>query len=164
MPSHIFTRVGYWKDSVESNRQSARVDRDRTSQSPHAYDYMVYAQLQLGQDKAASETVAHSVSVSNKVDNFAAAYAYGAMPARLLLERGLWAEVAKLPLVPAADAYPWKKHPQAEALNAFRARHWRGHERRRRRGRGRGRPTSDAPRRREGNEDQLLGRPDRHPG
>jgi len=119
MPSHIFTRVGYWKDSVESNRQSARVDRDRSAQSPHAYDYMVYAQLQLGQDKAASETLAHAVGVASKADNFAAAYAYGAMPARLLLERGLWAEAAKLPLVPAADAYPWKKYPQAEALNAF---------------------------------------------
>jgi hypothetical protein len=119
MPSHIFTRVGYWKDSVESNRQSARVDRDRTAQSPHAYDYMVYAQLQLGQDKAASEVAAHAAGVASKVDNFAAAYAYGAMPARLLLERGLWAEAAKLPLVPAADAYPWKKYPQAEALNAF---------------------------------------------
>jgi hypothetical protein len=119
MPSHIFTRVGYWKDSVESNRVSARVDGDRSGQSPHAYDYMVYAQLQLGQDKAAREVTTHAAGVANKVDNFAAAYAYGAMPARLLLERGAWAEAAKLPLVPAAEAYPWKKHPQAEALNAF---------------------------------------------
>lgn len=119
MPSHIFTRVGFWKDSVESNRQSARVDGDRTANSPHAYDYMVYAQLQLGQDKAASDVLAHAVGVANKVDNLAGAYAYAAMPARLALERGLWAEAAKLPLVPAAEAYPWKKYPQAEALNAF---------------------------------------------
>jgi hypothetical protein len=119
MPSHIFTRVGFWKDSVESNRQSARVDGDRTANSPHAYDYMVYAQLQLGQDKAASEVLAHAAGVANKVDNLAGAYAYAAMPARLALERGLWAEAAKLPLVPAAEAYPWKKYPQAEALNAF---------------------------------------------
>jgi hypothetical protein len=119
MPSHIFSRVGYWKDSVESNRQSARVDRDRSAQSPHAYDYMVYAQLQLGQDKAASEVLAHAVGVTNKTDNFAAAYAYAAMPARLALERGLWSDAAKLTLVPAPDAYPWKKYPQAEALNAF---------------------------------------------
>jgi hypothetical protein len=119
MPSHIFTRVGFWKDSVESNRQSARVDGDRTAQSPHAYDYMVYAQLQLSQDKAASEVAAHAAGVANKADNVAAAYAYAAMPARLALERGLWAEAAKLPLVPAAEAYPWKKYPQAEALNAF---------------------------------------------
>jgi hypothetical protein len=119
MPSHIFTRVGFWKDSVESNRVSARVDGDRTAQSPHAYDYMVYAQLQLGQDKAASDVVTHAVGVANKADNVAAAYAYAAMPARLALERGAWAESAKLTLVPAAETYPWKKYPQAEALNAF---------------------------------------------
>ncbi|MGH7347775.1 MAG: tetratricopeptide repeat protein, partial [Candidatus Rokuibacteriota bacterium] len=119
MPSHIFTRVGFWKDSVESNRVSARVDGDRTAGSPHAYDYMVYAQLQLAQDKAASDVLTHAVGVASKVDHLAAAYAYAAMPARLALERGSWAEAAKLTLVPAAQAYPWKKYPQAEALNAF---------------------------------------------
>ena len=119
MPSHIFTRVGYWRDSVESNRQSARVDADRTGNSPHAYDYMVYAQLQLAQDKAAAEILAHAVRVASKPDNLAGAYAYAAMPARLALERGAWAEAAKLSLDPAADAYPWKKYPQAEAVNAF---------------------------------------------
>ena len=119
MPSHIFTRVGYWRDSVESNRQSARVDGDRTGNSPHAYDYMVYAQLQLGQDKAAAEVLTHAARVSPKPDSLAGAYAYAAMPARLALERGAWAEAAKLPLDPAANAYPWSKYPQAEAVNAF---------------------------------------------
>jgi hypothetical protein len=119
MPSHIFTRVGYWRDSVESNRQAARVDGDRTTNSPHAYDYMVYAQLQLAQDKAAAEIQAHAARVASKPDGLAGAYAYAAMPARLALERGAWAEAAKLPLDPAADAYPWKKYPQAEAVNAF---------------------------------------------
>jgi hypothetical protein len=119
MPSHIFTRVGHWKDSVESNRQSARVDRDRTVNSPHAYDYMVYAQLQLAQDRAAAEVLSHARGVAAKPDHVAAAYAYAAMPARLALERGAWAEAATLPLEPAADAYPWKKYPMAEAVNAF---------------------------------------------
>ncbi|HEX9818060.1 MAG TPA: hypothetical protein VGD07_00400, partial [Methylomirabilota bacterium] len=119
MPSHIFTRVGHWRDSVESNRQSARVDGDRSLNSPHAYDYMVYAQLQLGQDKAAAEVMSHAAGVATKPDHVAAAYAYAAMPARLALERGQWAEAAKLPLEPAAEAYPWKKYPQAEAINAF---------------------------------------------
>jgi hypothetical protein len=53
------------------------------------------------------------------VDNFAAAYAYAAMPARLALERSDWKEAMDLPLHPAAEAYPWKKYPQAEAVNAF---------------------------------------------
>jgi len=119
MPSHIFTRVGYWRESVESNRQSARVDADRTGNSPHAYDYMVYAQLQLGQDRAAAEVLSQATRVAAKPDNLAGAYAYAAMPARLALERRAWSEAAKLPLEPGADAYPWKKYPQAEAVNAF---------------------------------------------
>jgi hypothetical protein len=53
------------------------------------------------------------------VDHFAAAYAYAAMPARLALERSDWAAAMSLPLEPAADAYPWKKFPQSEAVNAF---------------------------------------------
>jgi hypothetical protein len=80
---------------------------------------MVYAQLQLGQDKAAAEVMTHAARVTPKPDHVAAAYAYAAMPARLALERGQWAEAAKLPLEPAAEAYPWKKYPQAEAVNAF---------------------------------------------
>ncbi|HLB13315.1 MAG TPA: hypothetical protein VJM14_00135 [Burkholderiales bacterium] len=119
MPSHIFTRVGYWRESIESNRTSAKVDADRTPNSPHAYDYMVYAQLQLGQDRAARQVIEHARAVPKKVDAFAAAYAYAAMPARYAIERGAWKEAANLPLDPAADAYPWKKYPQAEAMNAF---------------------------------------------
>jgi hypothetical protein len=119
MPSHIFTRVGYWRDSVESNRQSARVDGDKTVNSPHAYDYMVYAQLQLAQDRAAAEVLGHARRVASKPDHLGAAYAYAAMPARIALERGAWQEAAKLPLDPGADAYAWKKYPQAEAVNAY---------------------------------------------
>jgi Tfp pilus assembly protein PilF len=119
MPSHIFTRVGYWRDSVESNRQSARIDADKTVNSPHAYDYMVYAQLQLVQDRAAAEVLAQARGVATKPDHLAAAYAYAAMPARIALERGAWADAAKLTLDPAAEAYPWKKYPQSEAVNAF---------------------------------------------
>jgi hypothetical protein len=119
MPSHIFTRVGQWSDSVESNRQSATIDGDKTLNSPHAYDYMVYAMLQLGQDRAAEQVIVHARGVSPKPDHVAAAYAYAAMPARLALERGAWQDAAKLPLDPAPDAYQWKKYPQAEAVNAF---------------------------------------------
>jgi hypothetical protein len=119
MPSHIFTRVGYWADSVESNRQSAKVDGDKTVNSPHAYDYMVYAMLQLAQDRAAERVLAHARGVSPKPDHVAAAYAYAAMPARLALERGAWPEAAQLSLEPAPEAYPWKKYPQSEAINAF---------------------------------------------
>jgi hypothetical protein len=80
---------------------------------------MVYAQLQLGQDRAAAAMLDHARRVAARPDNITAAYAYAAMPARLVLERGVWQDAAHLPLEPAADAYPWTKYPQAEAINAF---------------------------------------------
>lgn len=119
MPSHIFTRVGAWRESVESNRVSAKVDADRSPNSPHAYDYMVYAHLQLGQDRAARAVIDHAFTIPKKVDHFVTAYAYAAMPARYALERGDWKTAANLPLDPPADVVTWKKYPQSEAMNAF---------------------------------------------
>lgn len=119
MPSHIFTRVGAWKESIESNRASARAAGDKGFDKWHAYDYMVYAYLQLGQHAAAREAVAEALANPARIDHAAKAYAYAAMPARLALERGAWQEAAALELFPAADAYPWKKHTWAEAVNAY---------------------------------------------
>ena len=118
MPSHIFTRVGYWKDSIAANRESARVSTDSVFDGHHATDYMVYAHLQLAQDAAARQAMAASQS-RPAVDNFGAAYAYAAMPARLLLEAGDWSGAAALSLDPKKDTYPWQKYPQAEAVNAL---------------------------------------------
>lgn len=119
MPSHIFTRLGYWRESIEANRASATVDGDRTPNSVHAYDYMIYAYLQLGDERAAADIITHAFGVANKPQNFGAAYAYAAMPARFALERRAWKEAARLPLLPAGDAFPWNKFPQAEAVNAY---------------------------------------------
>jgi hypothetical protein len=118
MPSHIFTRLGYWRESIEANRASSRVAGDATFDAHHAHDYMVYAHLQLAQDRAAREALELSRGMK-LVDNVAAAYAYAAMPARLALERNDWKEAMDLPLTPGADTYPWKKYPQSEAVNAF---------------------------------------------
>jgi tetratricopeptide (TPR) repeat protein len=119
MPSHIFTRVGAWKESIESNAASAKAGTDKTFDKWHAYDYMVYAHLQLGQEAAARQIIRDAQTIPTKVDNFPIAYAYGAMPARFALERGAWAEAAKLELTPAPGAFAWTKYPQAEAVNAF---------------------------------------------
>ena len=119
MPSHIFTRVGAWTDSVTANSASAKADTAVGANTLHAYDYMVYAQLQMGQDRAAQGLRDSVVAMAKRPDNFAAAYAYAAIPARLALERGDWAAAAKLPLTPSADVYPWAKYPQAEAGNAY---------------------------------------------
>lgn len=118
MPSHIFTRVGYWREAIAANRASAKVSGDGSFQGHHAFDYMVYAHLQLAQDKAAREATTASLSLK-PIDHFAAAFAYAAMPARLHLEASDWAGAASLSLAPKADAYPWQKYPQAEAINAF---------------------------------------------
>jgi hypothetical protein len=118
MPSHIFTRLGYWQESIEANRASAKTASSDTYYPHHAYDYMVYAHLQLAQDRAARQATEQSLA-TKAIDNNAAAFAYAAMPARLALERGEWKEAGSLALHPEAEAYPWKKYPHAEAINAF---------------------------------------------
>lgn len=118
MPSHIFTRVGAWRESVDANVASAKADTDRGWNTMHAYDYMAYAHLQLAQDGAAAKVMREAQTVTNERDNFASAYAAAAIPARLVLERGRWGDAAVLELG-AAPATPWNKYPQAEAINAF---------------------------------------------
>lgn len=118
MPSHIFTRTGDWKESVRSNRASANTATDRTFDLWHAYDYMVYAHMQLGQDAAARKVVAEAIGNPARVDHIATAYGYAAMPARLAVERGDWKTAASLALEPG-DNFPWAKYPMAESLNAF---------------------------------------------
>ncbi len=117
MPSHIFTRVGAWRESVQANAASAQADKDRAWNTMHAYDYMAYAHLQLAQDAAAAKVMRQAQEVTNGRDNFASAYAAAAIPARLVLERGRWAEAAALGMPPGAT--PWAKYPQAEAVTAF---------------------------------------------
>jgi len=118
MPSHILTRVGYWQESIQANRASAEAAGPTAFDAHHAFDYMVYAHLQLAQDGAAAEALRQSLA-RPAVDHFGSAYAYAAMPARLRLERSNWQEAAGLALQPGADGYPWSKYPQAEAVNAF---------------------------------------------
>ena len=86
MPSHIFTRVGAWRESVASNTRAfaAALPGREFSEAQHASDYMVYAALQLARDKAAQAAVqaAFAVTVPPPVPP-ATFYARAAMPARL---------------------------------------------------------------------------------
>jgi tetratricopeptide (TPR) repeat protein len=118
MPSHTFTRVGMWEDSIASNRTSAEVDGNATFNSHHALDYQVYAHLQLAQDDMAEEVLGQAEALP-PADHFAAAFAYAAMPARTALERDDWERARDLELRPAAGEFPWDKYPHAEAINAF---------------------------------------------
>jgi hypothetical protein len=67
MPSHIFTRVGYWKESIASNAASVRAARadKAASDQLHGQDYMVYAYLQLAQDKNARAVIDEMAQTSN---------------------------------------------------------------------------------------------------
>jgi tetratricopeptide (TPR) repeat protein len=122
MPSHIFTRVGYWKDSISSNIVSARAakeDKESAGQL-HAMDYMVYAYLQLGQDRNAQNVVAEITQVANSPDQFAYGYALAASPARYAVERGDWKGAAELPVRPSKFAYADAMTHFARALGAAR--------------------------------------------
>lgn len=116
MPSHIFTRVGAWDESAASNTRAfaAALRGGEFSESQHASDYLVYADLQLGRDKAAQEAVAAAFAVTVPLPAPAATfYARAAMPARLLVERADWPGAAKLPIPPSGQPYG------AEALTLF---------------------------------------------
>jgi tetratricopeptide (TPR) repeat protein len=127
MPSHIFTRLGYWQQSIDTNLVSAAAAKQElgpdqqgvTSSSVlHPQDYLMYAYLQLGQNNAA-KALLEEVQAVTKVapENSTAAYALAAMPARYALEREQWSEAAALSLHPQELA--WDKFPQAEAILVF---------------------------------------------
>jgi tetratricopeptide (TPR) repeat protein len=117
MPSHIFTRRGYWEDSIQSNLTSAAAS-DNDFDRFHAWDYLAYAYLQLGQDRSARGVLDQILSVEKpNVLNFPVAYALAAIPSRYALERGQWADAASLTLRPSD--FPWSRFPQSEAILVF---------------------------------------------
>jgi hypothetical protein len=122
MPSHIFTRVGAWQDSITTNRRSASVAlRGKEGDDAlHALDYVVYAQLQLGRDSEARNTVSEAMAITGSTPRFIAPYAQAAMPARLVVERGAWREAAQLQ--PAQSKFPFTEAItyQARAIGAAR--------------------------------------------
>jgi tetratricopeptide (TPR) repeat protein len=122
MPSHIFTRLGLWDESIASNLASAEKAHNYIAKlmpgaaafdELHATDYLVYAYLQQGKMDKARSLVEKTAAIT-KIDNpaqFAAAYAIGAVPARYALERRQWKEAAAL-TVPTNVV--WEKVPYAE--------------------------------------------------
>lgn len=123
MPSHTFTRVGYWQESIESNIAAAQAaEREHQyGEELHTMDYRVYAYLQTGQDEAARkivEAVPEVVGKLNVANGLASAappsagqFAIAAIAARYALERQDWPRAASLQpastSVPYADAMTW---------------------------------------------------------
>jgi tetratricopeptide (TPR) repeat protein len=116
MPSHIYTRVGAWQESIETNLKSIEASlRDGSmGEALHASDYAMYAYLQTGQDRAAQRVLTGLPALAAKFDPTAVAsaapgsagvFALAAIPARWALERRAWAEAAALEA--KSSAFPW---------------------------------------------------------
>ena len=97
MPSHIFTRLGMWEDSIASNiasRDAARRTADAGEQL-HAMDYLVYAYLQAGRDSEAAQVIQQLKFMPNpNTADFKVGYSATAMPIRYMVERHDWAAAA----------------------------------------------------------------------
>jgi hypothetical protein len=99
MPSHIFTRLGLWDDSIASNlaaRKAAHQQGD-TKEELHSMDYLVYAYLQSGRDRDANRVIQQLKDMpAPKPGDFTSAYASTAMPVRYAVERSRWADAAHI--------------------------------------------------------------------
>jgi hypothetical protein len=127
MPSHIFTRLGLWDESIATNINSASsavcyaeaVEMGGNwEQEIHAIDYLVYAYLQKGDNANALEQYAYLKSMSQVTPlTTAVAYPFAAIPARIALENRDWGNAAQLEL-PKLEI-PWEKHPWEKAIFHF---------------------------------------------
>ncbi|MDI3564766.1 M48 family metallopeptidase [Bradyrhizobium sp. Arg816] len=124
MPSHIYTRVGYWKESIDSNTASVKAAMAEKSVGNylHAQDYMVYAYLQLGQDKQARAVIDDMIKETDfKATVAAADYALAASPARYAIDRGDWEGASQLPVRPSNLNFAMAVSHFARALGAARS-------------------------------------------
>jgi hypothetical protein len=131
MPSHTFTRVGSWKESVETNIASEQeaLKASVMAEALHAMDYQAYAYLQMAQDQKARAVLSRVPGVVARLDvnamggaapGVAGIYARNAIAARYALERGAWAEAAALEVVPTTFPYADAITHFARALGAAR--------------------------------------------
>src|SRR5712671_3921592 len=124
MPSHIFTRVGYWDESISSNIAAARVAKEAKDfhDELHAMDYQVYANLQLGQDAKAKALLNEMTGITGFTETYLPGpYALAASPARFAIERGDWKAAAELQVRPSPLAQVQAITNFARALGAARS-------------------------------------------
>jgi hypothetical protein len=123
MPSHTFTRVGMWEQSVDANNRSMKVavSSGAFSEALHASDYAMYAYLQMGKESKAKAILDGLPSLVARFDpnaitgaapGLGGVFAIAAIPARWALERSAWAEAAALE--PKPSSYPY-----TEAMTYF---------------------------------------------
>jgi len=104
MPSHIFTRLGYWQESIDSNIVSRRAAKEagESAAELHAMDYMVYAYLQLGQDEKAKAVIDDMKTVNEVSETYLPGpYSLAVSQARYTIERSDWNAAATLEVRPS---------------------------------------------------------------
>jgi tetratricopeptide (TPR) repeat protein len=124
MPTHIFVRLGLWADVVDWNERSAAAALTYPAGGAtslhyaHAMDYLVYGNLQIGEDEKALAALKTMNEFRDYQDSFASAYALAAAGGRYALERSQWDEAARFSL-DTVPGVPWEKYPQFEAIAWF---------------------------------------------
>ncbi len=125
MPTHIFTRLGLWQESIDWNTRSAEAAWQIHTREVgslhhlHALDYLAYAYLQQARDQKAHEVLEQLRGVEGEIGAFpGSAYPLAAVPARYAVERQEWRAAANLEArVPSTFA--WDRFPQFEAITHF---------------------------------------------
>ncbi|PYK40044.1 MAG: hypothetical protein DME60_08830 [Verrucomicrobia bacterium] len=124
MPSHIYTRLGMWKESIASNvaaRKAAHVQGD-IGEELHAMDYLTYAYLQLGRDAEARRTLEDLRGMSGlHANEFKVGYAASAMPVRYAIERRAWTEAAHLEPIAGTQPHVFAVTAWARAIGLARS-------------------------------------------
>jgi hypothetical protein len=131
MPSHIYSILGMWEDSVHSNDAAKKAAEDYWAKNspgktapglPHLFDFMVTADLQMAKDGEAKQLVDASTGLSNfPFPSLATDTALAAIPARYALDRGQWEEAAHLPVRESQFTAAQSITYFARALGAARA-------------------------------------------
>ena len=127
MPSHIFTRLGLWDESIKSNiasitsakcyAESAGI-KGHWDEELHGLDYLLYAYLQKGDKKLAKEQLDYFKTITEvNPANFKVAYSFASIPARYVLENKMWKDAASLDTYPAN--FSWEKFPWQKAIIHF---------------------------------------------
>jgi tetratricopeptide (TPR) repeat protein len=124
MPSHVFTRLGLWDDSIASNRaaRAAAHEQGDLGEELHAMDYLTYAYLQRGEYAQAEQVVVELRAMANvQASQFKEGYAATAMPVRLAIERHSWDSAVSLEPLPQSPPHVAALVYWAKALGRTRS-------------------------------------------
>lgn len=125
MPTHIFTRLGLWDDSIEMNKRSAAAALKHPASGAislhylHALDYLAYSYLQKGQDLKAQDVLNEIVSLQGSIQKHViSSYTLASVSARIALERHNWEKASRVKAIEPGN-YPLRSHPAMFAITHF---------------------------------------------